>query len=177
MTNHSTRLLNVILITSTALGVIPVTAPHALAQASASTQTPLVTAENNRQLTSQPTERDSHKNIELGSDSNAPSTQTQQSEAVSTPVDPATSTTSTVSPAEIDTIVVTGSHIRGTVAAGAALDVYDRQTIDQSGYATVHDFLQTIPQNFQGGAEQRTLFLAHYYLRTHSADLLSTCAV
>lgn len=60
--------------------------------------------------------------------------------------------------AELDPITVTGSHIRGAAPAGAALDVYDKQTIDRSGYATVHDFLQTLPQNFQGGGGSEDAF-------------------
>lgn len=50
-----------------------------------------------------------------------------------------------------DTIVVTGSHIRGTTAAGANVDVYHSKDLEQAGYGTVQDFLTTITQNFQGG--------------------------
>lgn len=52
---------------------------------------------------------------------------------------------------ESGTIVVTGTHIRGAVAAGAKVDVYTSEDLDRSGYATVQDFIQTLPQNFQGG--------------------------
>lgn len=62
--------------------------------------------------------------------------------------------TSQVSPeasSESNTIVVTGSHIRGTTAAGANVDIYDATQLERSGYATVQDFINTLPQNFQGG--------------------------
>lgn len=52
---------------------------------------------------------------------------------------------------ELSPIIVTGSHIRGKVAAGANLEIYDARTLEQSGYATVQDFFQVLPQNFQGG--------------------------
>lgn len=52
---------------------------------------------------------------------------------------------------EHETIIVTGSHIRGAVAAGARLEVFTRDDLDKSGYATAQDFIKTLPQNFQGG--------------------------
>lgn len=52
---------------------------------------------------------------------------------------------------QTETIVVTGSHIRGAIAAGANVQSFSREELDQSGYATVQDFIQTLPQNFQGG--------------------------
>lgn len=52
---------------------------------------------------------------------------------------------------EDETIVVTGSHIRGAVAAGANVEIFGRDDIDRSGYATINDFIRTVPQNFSGG--------------------------
>lgn len=52
---------------------------------------------------------------------------------------------------ETETIVVTGSHIRGHVPAGVTVDIYTAEDLDRSGYATVHDFIATLPENFQGG--------------------------
>lgn len=52
---------------------------------------------------------------------------------------------------DADTIVVTGTHIRGALAAGANVDIYDSKDIERSGYATVQEFISALPQNFQGG--------------------------
>lgn len=51
-----------------------------------------------------------------------------------------------------ETIVVTGSNIRGGIAAGANVEIFGRDDLNNSGYATVQDFLKTLPQNFEGGA-------------------------
>ena len=48
-------------------------------------------------------------------------------------------------------IVVTGSRIRGAGPAGSPVTTIDRAALDQSGRATLADFVQTIPQNFSGG--------------------------
>lgn len=49
--------------------------------------------------------------------------------------------------AELEEIVVTGTHIRGGITAAPVL-TFDRVAIDQSGYSTVQQFLQSVPQNF-----------------------------
>ena len=51
----------------------------------------------------------------------------------------------------LDTIVVTGTNIRGATPAGNAVAVITREQIEQSGKATVGDFLRDLPANFAGG--------------------------
>lgn len=53
-------------------------------------------------------------------------------------------------------ILVTGSRIRGRAPAGAAVTVIDRKQIEQSGYATTQELLQSLPQNFGGGPNEAT---------------------
>lgn len=48
-------------------------------------------------------------------------------------------------------VVVTGTHIRGVAPVGSNLITIDRQEINKSGFATVQDTLQALPQNFGGG--------------------------
>lgn len=57
--------------------------------------------------------------------------------------------------AEVPTeeIVVTGSHIRGSGAAvGSQTISINRREIERAGHATVRDILESLPQNFGGGA-------------------------
>ncbi len=61
-----------------------------------------------------------------------------------------------VMPADSDTVYVTGTNLRGESPVGAHLMEFDRQAIDQSGAATVGDFLRTLPQVFGGGPTQDT---------------------
>lgn len=88
-------------------------------------------------------------NVEPGSRILAAAYSSNQSVAANEPV--TTGATPNDSHQEEPTIVVTGSYIRGTVAAGANLDIYDAAQIEQSGYATIQDFISALPQNFQGG--------------------------
>ena len=59
------------------------------------------------------------------------------------------------SPGEIDpeiaadTIVVTGTNIRGVETPSPMLS-FDRQDIESAGLSTVQDFIETLPQNFNG---------------------------
>ena len=53
-------------------------------------------------------------------------------------------------------ILVTGTRIRGRGPVGSAVVTIDRKAIDQSGYSTVQQIVQTIPQNFGGGASDGT---------------------
>lgn len=53
-------------------------------------------------------------------------------------------------------ILVTGTRIRGRGPVGSAVVTIDRKAIDQSGYSTVQQIVQTIPQNFSGGASDGT---------------------
>jgi iron complex outermembrane recepter protein len=55
-------------------------------------------------------------------------------------------------PSELKELLVTGTHIAGEVPAGAALVVYSREDIDQSGAATLDQFARQLPENF-GGAD------------------------
>ncbi|MEG3088344.1 TonB-dependent receptor [Sphingomonas sp. PB4P5] len=51
-------------------------------------------------------------------------------------------------------IVVTGTRIRGSAPVGSAVISIDRKAIDDSGYATIAQVLQSIPQNFGGGPSE-----------------------
>src|SRR4051812_24290393 len=53
-------------------------------------------------------------------------------------------------------IVVTGTRIRGTSPAGEHVIALDRSDIDQSGYATTQEIIQSLPQNFGGGPNEAT---------------------
>lgn len=55
-----------------------------------------------------------------------------------------------------DDIIVTGTRVRGRGPVGSAVVTIDRKAIDQSGYSTVQQIVQTIPQNFAGGASDGT---------------------
>nr|WP_294817255.1 TonB-dependent receptor [uncultured Sphingomonas sp.] len=59
-----------------------------------------------------------------------------------------------------ETILVTGTRIRGRAPAGAAVTTLDRETIEQSGYATAQQLLQSLPQNFGGGPGETTFATA-----------------
>jgi iron complex outermembrane recepter protein len=54
-------------------------------------------------------------------------------------------------------IIVTGTHIRGATDLASPVLVYTRADIDQTGLGTVQAFIQSIPQNFNGGASDSTL--------------------
>lgn len=51
----------------------------------------------------------------------------------------------------LDTVVVTGTNIRGATPAGNAVAVISREQLEQSGKATIGDFLRDLPANFAGG--------------------------
>jgi iron complex outermembrane recepter protein len=57
----------------------------------------------------------------------------------------------------LETVVVTGTNIRGVTDTPSPISTFSRDQIDQSGAATVQDFLQKIPQNFGGGASQNSV--------------------
>lgn len=52
---------------------------------------------------------------------------------------------------ELDNIIVTGTSIRGVTNPASPVITFTRQDIDRSGLATLPEFIQTIPQNFNGG--------------------------
>lgn len=56
-----------------------------------------------------------------------------------------------------DEIVVTGTRLRGAgVSVGTAIISIDRSEIERSGHATTQQFMQSLPQNFGGGASEDT---------------------
>ena len=57
----------------------------------------------------------------------------------------------------LEEVIVTGSHIRGAgVSVGSKVNIIDRAEIDTAGFSTVQQVLQSLPQNFQGGANEDT---------------------
>lgn len=50
-----------------------------------------------------------------------------------------------------DTIIVVGTHIRGAAPAGSNIEMFTRQDLERFGHATIQDFMNNLPQNFQGG--------------------------
>lgn len=58
---------------------------------------------------------------------------------------------------KLESIVVTGTNIRGPTSPASPTLVFSRDTIDQSGAATVQEFIQRLPQNFNGGANEATI--------------------
>jgi iron complex outermembrane recepter protein len=56
--------------------------------------------------------------------------------------------------AEGGDIIVTGTRIRGRGPVGSAVTTIDRKAIDQAGFATTQQIVQSIPQNFAGGANE-----------------------
>jgi outer membrane receptor protein involved in Fe transport len=58
---------------------------------------------------------------------------------------------------ELDEITVTGTHIRGAKDSPSPVQIYSRADIDATGSMTVQQFLQTLPQNFSGGASDSTV--------------------
>lgn len=53
---------------------------------------------------------------------------------------------------EYDTIVVTGTNIRGLAAESSPVRSFSREDILDTGAATAQEFIQTRPQNFDGGS-------------------------
>jgi outer membrane receptor protein involved in Fe transport len=56
-----------------------------------------------------------------------------------------------------EAIIVTGSRIRGAGPVGSPVVTIDRDAIEKSGYGTVQQLLQALPQNFGGGPTETTL--------------------
>lgn len=61
--------------------------------------------------------------------------------------------------AEPQEVVVTGTHVRGEQPIGDHVISAGRESIEESGAATVQDFLRTVPQTFGGGPTEDT----HYF--------------
>ena len=70
-----------------------------------------------------------------------------------------TSSSSTPEPEKgnLEEIVVTGTHIRGATDLASPVLMYTRADIDQTGLGTVQAFIQSLPQNFNGGASDSTI--------------------
>lgn len=58
---------------------------------------------------------------------------------------------------ELERVTVTGTQIVGVHDIASPLQVYTREDIDQTGTGSVQRFIQTLPQNFQGGAWEGTV--------------------
>jgi len=53
-----------------------------------------------------------------------------------------------------EAIIVTGSRIRGAGPTGSPVVTIDREAIEKSGYGTVQQMLQSLPQAFGGGPNE-----------------------
>jgi len=60
----------------------------------------------------------------------------------------------------MEEVTTTGSHIRGVGAVGSKVVTVDREEIDIQGYSTVTEFIQSLPQNFNGGISESTFGLS-----------------
>lgn len=56
--------------------------------------------------------------------------------------------------ANVEAIIVTGSRIRGAGPIGSPVVTIDREAIEKSGYGTVQQMLQSLPQAFGGGPNE-----------------------
>jgi iron complex outermembrane recepter protein len=56
-----------------------------------------------------------------------------------------------------DALPVTGTHIRGSTDSAFPITIYTRDAIEASGASTLQEFIQKIPQNFNGGASENTI--------------------
>jgi len=52
---------------------------------------------------------------------------------------------------------LTGTHIRGTSDSAYSISIFNRDEIESSGASTLPQFIQLLPQNFNGGASENTL--------------------
>jgi outer membrane receptor protein involved in Fe transport len=59
--------------------------------------------------------------------------------------------------AATQTAVMTGTHIRGNSDSAFPITVYNRDVIEASGASTLQQFIQMLPQNFNGGASENTI--------------------
>lgn len=57
---------------------------------------------------------------------------------------------------DMEEMVVTGSNIRGIAPDSSPLFVFERDEIERSGFGTVEQLLEVLPQNFGGGAAPDT---------------------
>jgi iron complex outermembrane receptor protein len=57
---------------------------------------------------------------------------------------------------QLEEVVVTGTHIRGVTATASPVMVFDRKHIERTGFSTIEQFIESLPQNFGGGVSQDT---------------------
>ena len=57
-------------------------------------------------------------------------------------------------PADAADILVTGTRIRGSAPTGSPITIIDRDAIDRSGRSTMAALVETLPQNYGGGASE-----------------------
>jgi len=149
MKNKPICLYKTVLITSTALSVIAANSLSALARADRSALSTGGTS------ASAPLQSSQHRRVSSGPHSTdaAPEREAAHGRPALHPAaeTPAEQQLSASEVLEAGPIIVTGSHIRGKIAAGADLDVFSREDLERSGFATVQDFFRTLPQNFSGG--------------------------
>jgi outer membrane receptor protein involved in Fe transport len=56
----------------------------------------------------------------------------------------------------LEEFVVTGSHIRGGVAPASSIIIIDKEEIRRSGYASIRELINSLPQNYAGGMSENT---------------------
>jgi outer membrane cobalamin receptor len=59
--------------------------------------------------------------------------------------------------AATDAAAMTGTHIRGNSDSAFPITIYNRDVIEASGASTLQQFIQMLPQNFNGGASENTI--------------------
>jgi iron complex outermembrane receptor protein len=57
-------------------------------------------------------------------------------------------------------VIVTGTHISGVQNRTIPLLTFDKEAIDRSGYASLSDFITSLPQNVKSGIPPRRIFAA-----------------
>ena len=57
---------------------------------------------------------------------------------------------------DLEEIIVTGTHIRGISMASPTIEI-GREEIDRSGYTSIADLMQSLPENFGGGYNPATI--------------------
>jgi iron complex outermembrane recepter protein len=58
---------------------------------------------------------------------------------------------------EVEEILVTGTHIRGIQFSASPVLKFGRVQLERSGFSTLDQFIESLPQNFGGGASQDTV--------------------
>lgn len=140
MTNDPTALVKALLITTTALGPVQCISAMAHAQTPDTNESPVATTAPSTQP---PATIAKPSKVEDGT--TAPDLGAQTTPQNSEP------TAASQASSESKMIVVTGTHIRGGQSIGSNLQSIQSETIEKSGYATLHQFMQTYVQNFSGG--------------------------